>query len=229
MERHQIAVAIVRVGAIVVSLGLWFWTQWLLAKRPGSSSAMTPGGAICDGIHNLTAPIHKHLLANTRQANVLLASSSLVIDLLGFYLLASAIFGASFQPFLGLLMLFALGQFCQMLCPLPCPDGMIWRSPGVPTILVTYGTCNDLFFSGHTAIGVYGAITLGGNLGTLGMILGAVIIIFEVGTVLVLRAHYTMDVFTGAITALYVYKLSMDWAPVVNGWIGHAGGFFAGS
>jgi len=221
----SIPVAAVRVGSIVFSLGLWFWTQKLLARRtPGS--ATTSGGAICDGIHTLTAPIHKRLLENPRQANLLLASSSFVIDLLGFYLLFASIFGATFQPFLGLLMLFALRQFCQMLCPLPCPDGMIWRSPGVPTILVTYGTCNDLFFSGHTAIAVYGAVTLAANLGTIGILLGALIIIFEVGTVLVLRAHYTMDVFTGAITALYVYQLAVNWGPTVNGWIAHSAALF---
>jgi hypothetical protein len=212
------ALAVVRIAAIVLSLGLWFWTQHLLGRR--SSTQASEGGVICDGIHNLTAPIHKRLLANPRRADALLASSSLVIDLLGFYLLASAVMGSSFQPFLGLLMLFALRQFCQMLCPLPCPEGMIWRSPGIPTILVTYGTCNDLFFSGHTAIAVFGAVTLAAHLGPFGIVLGAAIIIFEVATVLVLRAHYTMDVFAGAITALYVYHLSVAWAPAVNGWIG---------
>jgi hypothetical protein len=37
---------------------------------------------------------------------------------------------------------------------------MIWRYPGVPSLLVTYGTSNDLFFSGHTALAVYGSIEL---------------------------------------------------------------------
>src|SRR5205814_1246361 len=83
---------------------------------------------------------------NPRKANALLISSSLVIDLLGFYLLGSAIFGSTIQPFLGLLMLFALRQLCQAFCPLPPPGGMIWRDPGFPTILVTYGTSTDLFF-----------------------------------------------------------------------------------
>ena len=37
---------------------------------------------------------------------------------------------------------------------------MIWRNPGFPSLLVTYGTASDLFFSGHTAIAVYGALEL---------------------------------------------------------------------
>jgi hypothetical protein len=209
-----------RLLAIAGSLALWFWTQWLLARRAPNSGQ--DASVICDGIHRLTARINRRLLDNPHHANALLISSSLVIDLLGFYLLGSAIFGPTIQPFLGLLMLFALRQFCQAFCPLPPPPGMIWRSPGFPAILVTYGTSNDLFFSGHTAIAVYGAAVLATAFGPVGVLLGALIAIFEVSAVLVLRAHYTMDVFAGAVTALYVHRLAIDWAPTIDGWIAHA-------
>jgi hypothetical protein len=214
------ALSIARALFIVLGLGLWFLTQWLLGRR--KTPAITPeGGAICDGIHQLTATINRRLNDNPRRANALLISSSIVIDLLGYYLLGSAIFGATIQPFLGLLMLFALRQFCQAFCPLPPPAGMIWRNPGFPAVLVTYGTSSDLFFSGHTAIAVYGAVTLAGAFGPVGIVVGSAIILFEVATVLVLRAHYTMDVFTGAITALYVHQLAIQWSPAIDGWIGH--------
>jgi hypothetical protein len=121
-------------------------------------------------------------------------------------------------------MVFALRQICQMLCPLPAPSGMVWRYPGVPAILVTYGTANDLFFSGHTAIAVYGAATLAGHWGPMGLVLGLLIAVFEAVTVLVLRAHYTMDVFTGIVCALWVYSLSGQIAPWLDGairnWVG---------
>jgi hypothetical protein len=209
-----------RVVAIVISLGLWFWTQWLLSRR--KPSIAQDAGAIGDGIHQLTAPINRRLLDHPRQADALLIASSLVIDLLGFYLLGSAIFGRTIEPFLGLFILFALRQFCQAFCPLPPPPGMIWRMPGFPALLVTYGTCNDLFFSGHTAIAVYGAAFLATALGPVGIALGCLIALFEISAVLVLRAHYTMDVFAGAVTALYVHRLAFDWAPTIDGWIGHA-------
>jgi hypothetical protein len=210
-----------RVSVIAVGLGLWYWTQWLLARRKPATGAQDTG-AIHDGIHQLTARINQRLLDYPRQADALLIASSLVIDLLGFYLLGSAIFGPSIEPFLGLLMLFALRQFCQVFCPLPIPAGMIWRKPGFPAILVTYGTSNDLFFSGHTAIAVYGAAVLASSLGPVGIALGTAIALFEIGTVLALRAHYTMDVFAGAVTALYVHRLAMEWAPAIDRWIGHA-------
>jgi hypothetical protein len=127
----------------------------------------------------------------------------------------------SIVPFLGLLMVFAPRQIVQAFCPLPPPAGMIWRSPGVPSLLVTYGTSCDLFFSGRTVIAVYGCATFAGALGPVGIVIGSAIVAFEIVTVLVLRARYMMDVFAGAVAALYVHHLAIQWAPQVDGWIGH--------
>lgn len=213
-----------RACTIAVALGLWFWSQSLLGRR--RPFALQPDAAICDGIHNLTAALNARLLASDRRATALLVATSAVIDLLGFYLLGSSLFGPTIQPFLGLFILFALRQLCQLFCPLPPPAGMIWRKTGVPTLLVTYSTSNDLFFSGHTAIAVYAAATLATALGPLGLIIGLAIALFEISAVLILRAHYTMDVFTGAITALYVHRLAIDWAPAVDRLISHAAAFW---
>ena len=67
-----------------------------------------------------------------------------------------------------------------------------------------------------TAIAVYGAATLAGHWGPWGLALGLAIAFFEAITVLVLRAHYTMDVFTGIVCALWVYTLSGQFAPHVD-------------
>jgi hypothetical protein len=203
----------VRSAAVVAGIAAWFWTQAVLAKRVPKVAHEAP---LTDGIHLLTARFHRRYATNVAAGNRLLASSSLVIDLLGVYLLGSAILGPTFRPFIGLAMVFALRQICQMLCPLPAPEGMVWRYPGVPAVLVTYGTTNDLFFSGHTAIAVYGAATLAGHWGAAGLVIGLLIALFEAGTVLVLRAHYTMDVFTGVICALWVYSLGGTIGPWVD-------------
>ncbi len=208
----------VRVGIVVLGIILWFWSQKVLSKRVPKVAYEVP---LTDGIHVLTARFHKRYATNVAAGNRLLIFSSLVIDLLGAYLMGAAIFGQTFRPFLGLTMVFALRQICQMLCPLPAPAGMVWRYPGVPAILVTYGTANDLFFSGHTAIAVYGAATLAGHWGPWGLALGLAIALFEAVTVLLLRAHYTMDVFTGIICALWVYSLGGTIAPVVDAAIRH--------
>src|SRR3954449_9028011 len=211
----------VRTGLVAAGIVVWYWTQAVLGKRVPKVEHEVP---LTDGIHVLTARLHARYATNVAAGNRLLIASSLVIDLLGAYLLGAAIFGPSIRPYLGLVMVFALRQICQMLCPLPAPSGMVWRYPGVPAVLVTYGTANDLFFSGHTAIAVYGACTLAGHYGACGLALGLAIAFFEAVTVLLLRAHYTMDVFTGIICALWVYSISGTVAPWVDGmirnWVG---------
>src|SRR5215212_6242940 len=192
---------LLRLGVIGVSLFLWFWTQSLIGARPVPAK-------IGDALHDWTASLNSHLLSHPHSANALLISSSVTIDMLGIFMLVSTIVGRSFTPFLGLMMLFALRQIIQGLCPLPPPDGMIWRHPGFPSLLVTYGVPNDLFFSGHTAIAVLGACVLAKSWGKIGIILGLLIALFEIATVVLLRAHYTMDIFTGAITALYIWTLA---------------------
>jgi len=211
----------VRFGLMAAGIIAWYWTQSVLGKRVPKVTNEVP---LTDGIHILTARFHARYATNIAAGNRLLIASSLVIDLLGAYLLGAALFGESIRPYVGLVMVFALRQICQMLCPLPAPAGMVWRYPGVPAILVTYGTANDLFFSGHTAIAVYGAATLAGHWGPWGLALGLTIAFFEAVTVLILRAHYTMDVFTGIICALWVYSLGATIAPWVDGvirlWVG---------
>jgi membrane-associated phospholipid phosphatase len=205
-----------RVGVIVLGIGVWHWSQAMLARRVNPTAA--EGGSIRDQVHDWTAGWHRALVANPRRADALLIASSLGIDALGLWLMASAIFGATFAPFLGLILVYALRQVCQVCCALPTPPGMIWRSPGFPSLLVTYGTANDLFFSGHTALAVYGAASLAA-LGPWRAAVGVAVVAFEAGAVLVLRAHYTMDVLAGAIAALLAYDAAGRLAPAVDGWL----------
>jgi hypothetical protein len=202
-----------RLLLVIAGLAAWFYTQSLIGQR------LLVDERIGDGILEATSDVHQYLLDNQHVRIGLLVASSAVIDLLGLYLLGSAIFGRSIRPFLGLLMLFGLRQICQGLCALPMPEGMIWEDPGFPSLLVTYGVATDLFFSGHTAIAVYGACELARLRRPWLTWLGVLIALFEAATVLVLRAHYTMDVFTGAITALYISTLAARFAPHCDRWI----------
>ena len=107
VKENSQMIAIFRTVAIVISLGIWHLTQKLLARRNNLVDALD-GATITDGIHQLTAKQNQKLLDNPKLANMLLIASSLVIDLLGLYLLISAIFGKTIEPFLGLFMVFAL-------------------------------------------------------------------------------------------------------------------------
>jgi hypothetical protein len=198
---------VVRAVLVAVSLGAWFWTQALIGKRA------FPEGRIGDRLLDALGPANAFLVAHPRWADRLLIVTSALIDALGVFLVLRAVFGSSLRPLLGLLLLFALRQLCQGLCALPQPENMIWRSPGFPSLLVTYDTASDLFFSGHTALAVFGCLELARFGGTAGAVAGVVIAVIEIVTVLALRAHYTMDVFTGAVTALWVFTVADALAP----------------
>jgi hypothetical protein len=198
---------ILRLLVAGIVLGLWFWTQSLIGERTA------PASGIGDALHNLTAGLNSYFARNSGAANPLLVVSSALIDALGLFLLGRWFFGGSIRPFLGLFLLMTLRQLMQAICALPPPPNMIWHYPGFPSLLVTYHVANDFFFSGHTAIAVFGAIELS-RLRRNWLTAAAVLLVFfEVATVLILRAHYTMDVFTGIVAALWMANLTERISP----------------
>ena len=134
-------------------------------------------------------------------------------------LIGAAIFGHTFTPFVAVIVAFSMRQICMSVCTLPPPRGYIWRNPGFPTLLVTYDVGNDLFFSGHTALAVLGAIHAA-HAGPPWLAITAGIIAFcEAIVVLVLRAHYTLDVVAGAFAAFVAYDIAMAISPSLDGWL----------
>lgn len=199
-----------RIIITAVALALWFWTQSLIGARQLS------GNGITDALHQLTAPINFYLLHHPAAADRLLVISSAFIDAFGIFLLAAWLFGWSVRPFLSLLLVMALRQLMQALCALPAPQGIIWHSPGVPSLLVTYKVANDFFFSGHTAIAVLGLYEVARLRRAWLTTLASMVLVFEIVTVLSLQVHYTMDVFTGIVTALLVCSISSRVAPHID-------------
>lgn len=193
----------------LVAIAVWFATQSLIGSRG------FPEG-IGDKVHLWLTPATAWLAQHSEVANVLLIVTSAIIDTLGLLLFLSGILGQSVRPLLGLLILFILRQLCQALIALPPPEGMIWRYPGWPSLFVTYGTANDFFFSGHTAIAVYGAMELARFRNRWLTIAGAAIAAIEALTVLVLRAHYTMDVLTAILAAACAMKVAHQVAPACD-------------
>jgi PAP2 superfamily C-terminal len=200
----------IRILITVAAVFLWFWTQSLIAGRT------LPSAGIGDRIHTLTAPLNQYLLRHRPLTNALLIVSSGIIDSLGIFLLGMWIFGRTVRPFLGLVLLLGLRQLMEGLVALPRPPNAIWHYPGFPSLLVTYGVSNDFFFSGHTAIAVLGAIEIARLRRNWLTRAAGLIVIFEIATVLVLRAHYTMDVFTGAIAALYIAGMAERLSPYLD-------------
>ncbi len=201
----------VRIVFAIVGLLLWLWSQKLLARRHFSGT-----DEVQDFIHDLTAPIHRRFLDNPKAADFLLFSSSLLIDILGCGVLLHAIFGATIEPLLGLFALFFLRQLNQAITLLPIPKGMIWRNPGFPSILVTYDVSRDMFFSGHTALATFCFLEVWSLFGPVAGVFAGLVFLYEVAVVIILRAHWTMDVFAGAVTSALVFTVTQRLAPAVD-------------
>jgi hypothetical protein len=202
-----------RIVLTALTLGIWFWTQSLISRRAA------PPSAVGDALHTLTVGLNFYFYHSPTAANALLIVSSALIDGLALFLLGRWLFGPSVRPFLGLVLLLGLRQIMQAICALPAPPNMIWHYPGFPSLLVTYNIGNDFFFSGHTAIAVFGGIELA-RLGKRWLtVVAVVIVLFEIATVLVLRAHYTMDVFTGLLAALCVARFCTVVSPRIDAWL----------
>lgn len=208
---------LVRFVLVLLGLAAWFGTQQLLGERPPLSSpedleiagrVTTKGDVMLQTLSSDALPAYQWFAAEDARWQALLISSSAMIDVLTLALLAMAVFGKSLRPFLGLLLLFGLRQVCQALCALPAPEGMIWADPGFPSLVVTYGVANDFFFSGHTAIAVYAAVQIAHGGGVLRKLLALGLALFLIASVLLVRAHYVMDVYAGIVTAL----LATHWA-----------------
>lgn len=183
------------------SLAAWFKTQNMLEARKNNRDEIT------DFLHQISDSWNKYFQNNRKAANLLLIVSSAFIDAFGIFLILASIFGPTIRPFIALIILIGLRQLFQVLCALPKPPGIIWHNPGFPSLLVTYEVENDFYFSGHTSIAVLGAIELYMINPYLGIAAG-VIALFEMATVIVLRAHYTMDVFTAILAAFCATALA---------------------
>jgi hypothetical protein len=193
---------VLRAGTTAVALAAWFWTQSLIGARP------LPVSGIGDWTHAVTSSANQYLLIHAMTANALLIVSSALIDLMGMFLLGRWLFQGETRPFLGLVMVLGLRQLMQACVALPAPPNEIWHNPGFPSLLVTYGVSNDYFFSGHTAIAVLAARELARFQWKWLTAVAVGLVAFEIATVLVLRAHYVMDVYTGLVTGLYAAHLA---------------------
>lgn len=222
-----------RAGLIALALYGWFWSQSLIGVRPLPPLPKNLDDAgvrrcffIGDALHEALTPVTEFLRANPAHADMLLIVSSLCIDCFSIFFIFYSLFGPSVRPILGILITFFMRQSVQFICQLSAPNDMIWRDPGFPSLLVTYSVGSDFFFSGHTAIAVTCAIELmriGNNMqrscGSGYFLLDALALSFvalEVSTVLVLRAHWTLDVFTGALAGRYATIVASWFAPLID-------------
>lgn len=195
--RSKIGVIAPQIALLVACYAAWIITQHLLEIMRGHSATLT------DHTHILLAPVNAWLNAHSLIANVILAISSFEVDLSGVMMAFFFFRKKQSRPILSLFLLLIMRQLCQASISLPPPSGMIWRYPGFPTLIVTYTTSTDFFFSGHMAM----ATLLAAELRAQGRrdretFVAWCVLPVQAFVILAMRFHYITDVVAGFLAAL---------------------------
>ena len=213
----------VRVVIVAILIHVWLITRELI--RQNSNLAFKLNGEIGDKLLDFISPLNQYVREQPDLLNFLLISSSFLIDAVSISLLLITILGTTFRPIYSMLLCFMMRRICQLLIILPIPVGMLWKNPGFPSIFVTYDVSNDFFFSGHTSLAVLGSIELMQFINHKSrfyfiFLLSLVCFsFFEIATILILKAHWTMDIFTGVIVASYCSIISKKIAKYTDKYI----------
>lgn len=193
--------------------GLWVSTQILL-----NHSKEKMGGTHFDFGHAFLAPVNAYLHNHERITNALLIITSADIDIFMIGLAIWGILGKTTRPLLGILFILFFRQVSLFLVSAPIPDGMIWHYPGFPSLIVTYYTTFDFFFSGHAACATFAVLEVWQRhyQSKVPLIITLMLLAMQIFCILAMRFHYTADVITGIFAAVTAFVAAYMIAPSID-------------
>jgi hypothetical protein len=201
--RQRWSVRGLQVLAVAGAYAAWLISQHLLEKSRGVVTGFT------DHSHELLAGVNSYLNAHPPLADLILAVSSLEVDLAAASMVAFFFIRRESRPLLALWLILIMRQLCQASVSMPPPDGMIWRYPGFPTIVVTYGTSTDFFFSGHMALATLLATELTAQRATRAkQAIAWSVALLQALVIISMRFHYVTDVAAGCLAAVAATQLA---------------------
>lgn len=178
---------------MMVLLYIWQCSQVYISENKVNTDDNGMGDRL---LHNgITDQIHAVLTSeNGTLAKLLLIVSSFLIDVHTVHLFLDR----SHLRFLICGMF--LRQLCQYFTALPLIPGQYWEHPGFPSVFVIYGVGNDYFFSGHTYLAMCATGLLFQSKKRSTRIYAFLFALLEISTVVVLKGHYFMDIYTAIMT-----------------------------
>lgn len=186
---------------------LYLYSQKIIGSEP-----QIPCG-IRDNLEILTSGINAYLRTHPVTADWVMILYSGFGDLAVLFLLAFAWINRSVESILPLFVFVFFRQILECLVSLPLPEGLIWHYPGFPSLFSNYSIYNDFYYSAYVGINILKTMYLWKFKIKWVNVAGILIIIYEAFADLILRSHYTADIFTSTVTAiavfLYTRKLSL--------------------
>ena len=118
-----------------------------------------------------------------------------------------------------MLFFYSVRAILQVVWKVEYPEGYNWGFPGFLSIFVPYGETADFFYSGHVGICMLFFLEFSA-IGWDYMAYYSLFTLFvEAFTMVVLRAHYTMDMIAGVVFAHYFWILSEKYSFTIDWWL----------
>ncbi len=175
-----------------------FSQHWIAGEIPSAC-------LIGDALQNWTAPINVYLNDHIQMANVFLTLYSGFGDLSVLILIILALKKSNINPVLPLFIFLFLRFVLQATVSLPHAPGLIWHDPGFPSLFSDYAMNADFYFSAYVGINILLTLELARFKMKWLTIVGVIIILFEIFASIVLRAHFTPDIYTSIMTAFFCF------------------------
>ncbi len=161
-----------------------------------------------DGSFIMTNSINHFLLTHDFLARFSLIALGLILDLFLVCYVGMFLKFRELRLFLQLVFFYFVRSMMIHLTGLPVPSGMIYFYPGFPTISTNYGAVSDFFFSGHSGFALFTWFELR-RFGKKWLnVAGFVLVLLVFWLLIVLRIHYTMDVYAGILSAYFFYSVT---------------------
>lgn len=172
---------------------------------------------IHDALQHLLAPLNAYVAHHDQLSNVLIILYSVFGDAIVLFLICCAIIHSSIRPILPLILFMILRQTMQMLVTFPIDPGLVWHDPGFYSLFLNYHVSGDFYFSAYVGINILGALEMHEIfrkkwLTALNFCTAGFIIFID----MVLRAHYSTDIYTSIITAIFVYLFTQQFIPSID-------------
>lgn len=188
---------------------LYFFFQFLINAIP------PPSCGILDALQIWTSGINAYINSHAWASNTLQILYSLFGDISVLVLYFFMIATRSVRPIMPLFIFMVLRQLLQTLVSLPLPDGLIWDHPGFPSLFSNYDADTDFYFSAFVGINLLTTLYLRRFKIRWLTALGFGIVVFEFFAAIVLRSHYTSDLYTSIMTAIFSYLVGQK----ISNWL----------